>query len=412
MTARHPLAAAAGIAALVTLAGVLGVGGGLAVIGYLSVDGDETGAAGATGWDGEYGARPAEPAPTPDDASAVALLDRATAAVRTVAYHGVTLTGGTGLSDPVPTRVTGIPGVGTVVQNADGAVVLAGQGRSASLADASRVLDLLVANYRVARATDADRVVSGRDALGVVASRADGTPAARFWFDERAGLLLRRDLLGRSGAVVSSTWFSELALGRQRTTHLPPYAVDAWSHVLGSADRAAWRGAGCRCAESLPDGLTLLEARTDDAGEAAGPGAGVVHLLYSDGLTELSVFEQPGTLDAAGTDELGTRGFEPLTYAGVAVLRRVLPARAGVVVPTGEWVWVCGGSVITVVAPALPHAAAERRVERVVAALTAGATSAGATPVEDGVLAAVRRGWQRVAHAATESWDHLRSSSG
>lgn len=416
MTDRHPLVAAAGIATLVTLAGVLGVGGILAVIGHLSVDGDSVS---ATGWDGEYGADaatngPTDTRPTPDDAAAVALLDRATSAVQTVAYHGVTLTGGNGLTEPVPTRVTGIPGVGTVVQSAQGSVVLAGQGRSASLADASRVLDLLVANYRVARAADADRVVSGRSALGVVASRPDGTPAARFWFDEGAGLLLRRDLLGRGGAVVSSTWFSELAVGRQRTPHLPPYAVDAWSHVLAPADRAAWRLAGCRCAEALPDGLSLLQARTDDAGSAAGPGGGVVHLLYSDGLTELSVFEQPGTLDAAGTLELGTQGFESLTYAGVSVLRRVLPAaESGVVLPTGEWVWVCGSSVMTVVAPALPQAAAERRVERVITALTAAARSTGEAPAaEDGVLAAVRRGWHRVTHAVTESWDHLRSSSG
>ncbi len=410
MTARHPLAAAAGIASLATLAGALGVTALLAVVGYLSVDGDTTA---TTGWDGEYGAGAAGPrAVTPDDASAVELLDRAALAVRTVAYQGVTLTGGNGEAEPVPTRVTGIPGVGTVVQTAQGAVVLAGQGRSASLADASRVLDLLVANYRVSRVADADRVVSGRPALAVAASRADGSPAARFWFDADAGLLLRRDLLGRAGAVVSSTWFTELTLGRQRTPHLPPYAVDAWSHVLDAADRAVWRRSGCRCAESLPEGLALLQARTDDAGAAAGPGRGVVHLLYSDGLTELSVFEQPGTLDTAGTDELGAQGFESLTYAGVGVLRRVLPTSAtGGPQPTGEWVWVCGRSVMTLVAPALPHAAAERRVEHVVAALTAAERSTSTAAADDGLFAAIRRGWHRVTHAVAESWDDLRPSS-
>jgi sigma-E factor negative regulatory protein RseB len=289
--------------------------------------------------------------------------------------------------------------------------VLAGQGQSETLADFTRVLDLLVANYRVVRPSGRDRTVAGRPAQAVEAWRPDGTLAARFWIDRADGLLLRRDLVGRGGNTTTSTWFGELTVGPATVTHPPPLAADAWSHLLDAPARASWRAAGCTCAESLPDGMTLLQARTDDAGAAAGPGHGVVHLLYSDGLTEMSIFDQPGQLAASAPDELSRKGFLPVSYAGVPVLERITPAKRGMTpLATGEWVWECGGSVLTLVAPATPRSTADDRAGHVVAAL-AQRPSAAAAPA-DGPVAWVRRGWDRVVTAARQSWEHLTAPSG
>lgn len=406
MSRRQPLLAAAGIATLTMVAGGVSAAMLLALLGYTTSGADIAPDAAMVGAETGAVSRP----PTPDDAAAVALLERAGRATDTVAYSGVAFTAGGSSANPISVKVFGIPGVGTIVDSPDGSAVLAGQGRSVTLADFTRVLDLLVANYRVVRHPSSDRTVAGRPSEAVEALRPDGSLAARFWIDRAAGLLLRRDLVGRGGNTTSSTWFGELTVGPATVTHPPPLAADPWSHLLDAATRASWRAAGCTCAESLPDGMTLLQARTDDAGAAAGPGRGIVHLLYSDGLTEMSIFDQPGQLAASAPDELSQKGFEPVSYAGVPVLERITPAERGLTpVATGEWVWECGGSVLTLVAPATPRSSADDRAGHVVAALS---QRPSAAPAADGPVSWVRRGWDRVVLAARQSWEHLTASSG
>ena len=311
-------------------------------------------------------------AQTPDDPRAVALLVRAGDAAQALAYEGRLVTRTTALRPLTETRVTAIPGLGTVVAGEGGALVLAGQGRSTSLADATAVLGLLADNYQVLRATAYDQDIAARPAEAVDARRADGTLAARFWVDRATGLLLRRDLLARSGATTISTWFAVLRVGPTRMLHLPPMAADPWSHRLDAHAQQEWRDAGCSCEPVLPDGMTLLQARTDDDGLRAGPGHGVVHLLYSDGLAEMSLFDQPGHLGADAVAALTAQGFAPVTYAGVEIYERMTrPSRSVSPVGTGEWVWQSGTSVLTLVGAATPRAAVLDRTEQVVAALAA-----------------------------------------
>lgn len=409
MTVRRPLVTAAAITGVAVLVGgVLGAGA-LALVGYPAGDGVLAADSVWSGRDGTAGAAAAADrrAMTPDDASAVALLSRAGAASDGVAYSGVTLTTGGATATPIRAQVTGIPAVGTIVATAGGSAVLAGQGRSGSLADASRVLGLLVDNYRVVREAERDKQVAGRSAEAVEAYRQDGSLAARYWIDGGTGLLLRRDLVARNGSTTSSTWFAQLRLGKAAVAHPPPMAADEWSHALDPAARATWRKAGCTCADTLPGGLTLLQARTDDAGAAGGPGHGVVHLLYSDGLTEVSVFDQPGQLDPSATDVLTDKGFQAETYGGIPVLERISRPAAGVsAIAMGEWVWESGSSVLTLVAPATPRASAESRAGQIMAALYVSPASAAASP--GGLTTWVPRGWDRVTTAFQQSWDHHR----
>lgn len=411
MTVRHPLLSAAAITGVAVLVGGVCGAAALALVGYPA--GSDPLTADSV-WSGRNGSAAASGATadrkdmTPDDASAVALLARAGAAADTVAYSGVTLTAGGTTATPIRAEVTGLPAVGTVVTTAGGSAVLAGQGRSGSLADASRVLGLLVDNYRVVREAGDDTRVAGRPAGAVEARRPDGTLAARFWIDGGTGLLVRRDLVAKGGSTTSSTWFVALRLGSAAVTHPPPLAADEWSHLLDAPTRAAWRAAGCTCADTLPGGLTLLQARTDDAGEAAGPGHGVVHLLYSDGLTEVSVFDEPGQLDPSAADVLRDKGFQAETYGGIPVLERIRRPAAGLsAVAMGEWVWESGTSVLTLVAPATPKVAAETRAGQIMAALYAAPSSAPASS-SGGVTTWIPRGWDRVLTAVRQSWDHLR----
>ncbi len=345
-------------------------------------------------------------AQTPDDPRAVALLVRAGDAAQALAYEGRLVTRTTALRPLTETRVTAIPGLGTVVAGEGGALVLAGQGRSTSLADATAVLGLLADNYQVLRATAYDQDIAARPAEAVDARRADGTLAARFWVDRATGLLLRRDLLARSGATTISTWFAVLRVGPTRMLHLPPMAADPWSHRLDAHAQQEWRDAGCSCEPVLPDGMTLLQARTDDDGLRAGPGHGVVHLLYSDGLAEMSLFDQPGHLGADAVAALTAQGFAPVTYAGVEIYERMTrPSRSVSPVGTGEWVWQSGTSVLTLVGAATPRAAVLDRTEQVVAALRpiqdTGAADSGS------LAGAVRSGWHRLVTAVRESWARL-----
>ena len=71
------------------------------------------------------------------------------------------------------------------------------------------------------------------------------------------------------------------------------------------------RRGGWSCPESLPAGFRLLEAR-DVSREGTGR---VVHLVYSNGLSAISVFLQPGRLDPAGLS-----GFHSETWRGDPVL--------------------------------------------------------------------------------------------
>lgn len=413
MSTRHPYCVAGAITAGALSAGLLLGAGTLAVLGSTVSGSDLTTAA---GWVGQQdataaSARAAEDrrAMTPDDATAVQLLAKAARSADTVAYTGTLVTTTQPGQPPTRAQVSGLPGVGTVVQGGGDAAVLAGEGRSQSLADASRVLDLLVDNYRVTRESGRDQIIAGRMAEAVEAYRPAGTLAARFWLDLGSGLLVRRDLVSTTGSTSTSTRFIALRLGPVPAGHLPPLATDAWSHILDDVDLAARRAAGCVCADTLPGGLTLLLARTDDDGAEDGPGQGVTHLLYSDGLTEMSLFDQPGQLDPSAAVQLQGKGFLATSYHGMPVLERVTGPSTGVsVAATGEWIWQAGPSVITMMAPAEPRLAAQERAGQVMSAVQAQALAAPRPDGPDGVAASVGRGWSRLVTLGQQSWGGLR----
>jgi sigma-E factor negative regulatory protein RseB len=312
------------------------------------------------------------------DAQAVALLDGAVRAESTVSYRGsqdvVALDHLPGLPQRVVDEtvdVAHVAGEGTLlVQHSTTGVTVAGFTDPASRRPAL-LLPLLQGAYRLA--VDGAGEVAGRQVRVVAAVRADGSPAARFWVDDHSGLLLRRDLVDHSGATVASAGFRTVQVGAVSSgpdvDYLPPLLPAVATAVPDDATLAGWSARGWPCPRQLGV-MTLYDARTV-TGEGA-DGAGALHLAYSDGLSTVSVFVQPGTLDAAGLT-----GVRTTVVAGQQVLVREGHPRT--------LFWSADGYVLTVVsdAPAddlaevveaLPHPTAapagwsrvERGLDRVV----------------------------------------------
>jgi sigma-E factor negative regulatory protein RseB len=297
------------------------------------------------------------------DPRAQALLERAVAAENTTAYAGVEfMTVGDDGSAIDVVNVTHLPGKGTVlVEDADNGTPVRAAFSGEDSSRPNLLLGLLGRSYRLVMGKQAE--VAGRPALQVVAERADGSAAARFWIDTATGLLLRRDIISSAGQVVRRSEFVQLALSASSPRHLPVMLPALGGRPLDDGDLDDWRGRGWPCPRVL-GGLSLFDARTvPDTGDS------VLHLSYSDGLSTVSVFVQSGRLGAAILAETA-----PATVGGAQV--RVRPGEPR------QILWSTDGHVITVVADApaetvaavvagLPHHASTAtgwsRVERGVA---------------------------------------------
>lgn len=317
----------------------------------------------------------------PSGAEALRLLERASDAEAATTYSGVQFvaswSGQPGVSRSHLVRVEHVPGMGTAVEVLDtGDGLEAGSHREAVGAGGSpgraEALRLLARNYALATAGSA--TVAGREVdLVEVRHREDtgaGALAARFWLDRDSGVLLRREAYDESGRTVRASSFLDVSIGEP--VRMPDVALrlpDAEDGRMGPQGVAAMRAQGWFCPRELAEGLILLEARAleDDSGP-------IVHLVYSDGLATVSVFEQRGHLDGSALE-----GFRTARLGdGVVHVRDGMPRHV---------VWVAEGTVYTVVADASAETTAA-----VVAALP--------LPGEDGssgVMSRIGRGLSRAA---------------
>ncbi|PSK97355.1 MucB/RseB-like sigma(E) regulatory protein [Murinocardiopsis flavida] len=298
-----------------------------------------------------------------DDTRAVDLLRRAVRAEAQLGYEGVQrlsfFNGQRTQSTTV--EVAHQPGYGTVLDRPEsgggaGGLVVDAELPPGEAVDSAQppldlddtLLTLLRGNYTIAAAGDA--VVCGRDAGMVEARRSDGSAAGRFWIDDATGLLLRRETLDNEGRVAQSSVFVAIemveragdesesaAAGPPSRMFAGSRRTEPWGDRLGAADRRRLDAAGWRLPERLAGRFSLVEARSRGAGAAR-----AVHLTYSDGLSMLSVFVQPGRLRPTGT-------------GSVAGLRAV--AEDGATVYVGDAgqhrrMWGAGGFVYTVMADA------------------------------------------------------------
>lgn len=277
-----------------------------------------------------------------DDAGALRALRRAVDAAGTLAYTGTQVRSAWPTGLPARTRLL------QVRQDAGGNRITEESGRGARsvsvLPDRElslRALDALAAAYRLRLAGTGS--VTGRAASIVVAQRAggslDGREAARFWLDDETGLLLREEVSAPDGALFRmSAYLDVQPMGAEEPVPVGAVAVVAgtpWRGAVERSDPSRWCDSVPDCRGELPPGFVLLDGGT---GTAPG-GAPATRMTYGDGLSVLSVFVQPGRLDA---DRI----------AGMRA------SRDGAVFTRDGWpqvvTWQAGDRVITVVSDAAP----------------------------------------------------------
>lgn len=170
-------------------------------------------------------------------------------------------------------------------------------------------------------------VVSQRPAR-VVEVRHDGSLLERLALDQATGLLLRREQFEGGTRPYRTVEFESLVVDSSTPSPaMPRKVVNAVPKVV----RAAKVPAGLSAPQALSDGYARVGVYRR---------SGVVQALYSDGLYDLSVFEQPGRLDG-GKLPAGT----PVTVRGRTGRHYAWPG--GHVV-----VWEASGTVYTAVSDA------------------------------------------------------------
>lgn len=150
---------------------------------------------------------------------------------------------------------------------------------------------------------------AGRPAYVVEGVEPTATPAdgdlrgvaARWWIDARTALLLGQETYDGRGNLVASSTLKDLRIGAAPDENGTGPSTRAQGQqprttaTLTLSRAGQLRRSGWVCAERLA-GLPLLRLRTDQTGDPD-----LVHLVYSDGLTTVSVVEQRGRLSGAPT---------------------------------------------------------------------------------------------------------------
>lgn len=291
------------------------------------------------------------------EARALALLEQAAEAGRRLTYSGTQYvaswrSGGT-WSEVVDLHHD--PESGSVLVDAAGAGV---DGLAAIAVLDPRMLVRLADSYSLSVAGPGR--CAGREATVVEARRTGGSLAGRFWVDAASGVLLRREVFDADGSRVRSSAFLDLAVqGSSATVAVAP--AGAQRPAPEAVHRL--REDGWHVPTWLPDGFRLFETRLSDD---------VLHLAYTDGLSTLSLFAQPGRLGRTPP-----QGFTVGEIDDSRVwMRRAAPERV---------VWSGGGHVWTLVSDAPDSAvhAAVRALPR-------------SEPVDDGLRARLARGLGRL----------------
>ncbi|GAA1128453.1 hypothetical protein GCM10009630_27820 [Kribbella jejuensis] len=273
-----------------------------------------------------------------DSPTAVSWLRRAADAPNHVSYHGtqiITAWGPQGASsamfDIVHAASQGSE-ISVLGSSAPGAKAFVQRATTTDAAIDGGPLALLQSTYELVDKCCTDLV--GRTAVLVEALRDDKTLAARFWIDKATGLLLQRQLFSADGrTMVRATVFTELEIeSSEFLGHLPPMLPNGVESLgMGKVDNL--RSQGWMCAPELPASLKLYDVHQDTSN-------GSLQFSYSDGLFNVSLFEQRGALDPAAV-----AGFTGTDSPGVYV-RYGMPSYV---------VWSSGGIVYTLIGDLPPE---------------------------------------------------------
>ncbi|HEY9086255.1 MAG TPA: sigma-E factor regulatory protein RseB domain-containing protein [Candidatus Tyrphobacter sp.] len=174
----------------------------------------------------------------------------------------------------------------------------------------SRNLPLLVANYRPAIGPD-DEVAGRPTDVVTLVNRYTGATTMRLWVDERTDLMLRREIYSSDGSVVLQMRFD--AVRFTNAIPLATFTLPAHYERTAGPNREmpsndplhvmAVSGLAVRAPRYLPEGFTPVAADLDNV-----KGVRTLHVLYSDGLRTISLFENArgAAVDMSGYHPVST----------------------------------------------------------------------------------------------------------
>jgi len=160
---------------------------------------------------------------------------------------------------------------------------------------ASDSLGLITQNYRAVLGSD--ETVAGRKTDSVLlVNKYTGERAVRVWIDERTNLVLKKEQYRANGSVVAESRFEELRYTASIPRDIFATTVPAGFTRVAGRDYASPKTDVSRVVKDagfksvipkyLPEGFTLVSADTSTV-----DGVKTLHFLYSDGLRDLSLFE-------------------------------------------------------------------------------------------------------------------------
>jgi sigma-E factor negative regulatory protein RseB len=167
--------------------------------------------------------------------------------------------------------------------------------RQASL---RQVVEARAAEHYELREQGSDHV-AGREAQVLLLSPRDELRfAQRLWVDRRTGLMLRADVLGANQQVLESSAFSQVEIGvkaQPQSVLQPMKHLDGHRQVRPAPRSTRLDREGWALKSDVPGfQLTSCAQRTlDPADGAADPPLPVLQAVFSDGLTQVSVFVEP-----------------------------------------------------------------------------------------------------------------------
>jgi sigma-E factor negative regulatory protein RseB len=287
------------------------------------------------------------------------LLDRARSAGDGATYEGrllvVSFDGGPTVGE---LDVAHAPD-GTYVTDRSGSWVLSRDGEQTAFGDAATGTLLridgrarptfspgrLERNYDV-RVAGHEPTSVGRAVVIEFSARGSAAVRERLHLHERSGLVIRRETFDRRGAPVRLATYTSLERGGETPEGRPGWVTE---EVAPVAETVSYRGrnilreVGWWMERRLPGGFELVDSF------ALGDDGSAVHLLYSDGLYSLSIYQQVGRLDE---EAVAARGAERTTLGGTSV-HRIVGAEPA------TYMWSGDGRTFTAITDAPPDLVAE-----------------------------------------------------
>ncbi len=139
--------------------------------------------------------------------------------------------------------------------------------------------------------------VAGRDTLAIALDARDAFHYSyRFWFDRAAGLLLRVQTVSEKGEVVEQVGFRQLTLGGLGRAPLTPAVGSTRGWRVDYADVRPVDLSGWRLGW-VPSGFRRVAMLSRSLVSTTGQPREVRQILYSNGLSSLSVFIEPWSPD-------------------------------------------------------------------------------------------------------------------